>query len=78
MQVFNNFLFFVKMSSKVDIKLNNNNINYFCLSDRVDMLRVKKKKFLNFDLTQDRYLKKEKIDNKKINLPQYNYYKINI
>lgn len=62
--------------SSVDIKFNNNDINHFCLSDRVDMLRVKKKKFLNFDLTEDRYLKKEKIDNKKINLPQYNYYKI--
>lgn len=58
------------MSSKIDIKLNdNNNINHFCLSDRVDMLRVKK--------MQDRYLRKEKIDNKKINLPQSNYYKFN-
>lgn len=47
----------------------NNDINNFCLSDRVDMLRVKK--------IQDRYLRKEKIDNKKINLPQYNFYKIN-
>ena len=56
--------------SSVDIKFNyDNDINHFCLSDRVDMLRVKK--------IQDRYLKKEKIDNKKINLPQYNYYKIN-
>lgn len=58
------------MSFEFDIKFNHdNNINHFCLSDRVDMLRVKK--------MQDRYLKKEKIDNKKINLPQYNYYKIN-
>ena len=58
------------MSYKVDIKLNDNDINHFCLSDRVDMLRVKK--------IQDRYLRKEKIDNKKINLPQYNYYKFNL
>lgn len=58
----------------------NNDINNFCLSDRVDMLRVKKK---TFDLTKDRYLKKEKIQEKyfkkkKNNLPQYNYYKIDL
>lgn len=76
----NKIFYFFKMSSYDEVnhnlKIINNDINHFRLSDRIDMLRVKKKKFLNFDLTEDRYLKKEKIDNKKINLPQYNYYKI--